>query len=148
MIRYAITTHEGLVIGTGTAPSFLDARESCKDIGVPVLLDEDQSPVPFGHYFAGRVMVETPARPGPWADWNGAEWFDPRPPEAVYRAAMAALRSERDRRLTASDWTQMADAPLNNAQREAWREYRTALRDLTETTPDLENPVWPTPPKT
>lgn len=59
-------------------------------------------------------------------------------------AAWAALRVERDRRLTASDWTQLPDAPVDQA---AWAAYRTALRALPDTTSDPYAPVWPVPPQ-
>lgn len=57
---------------------------------------------------------------------------------------MDAVRRERDRLLAASDYTQMPDAPLNADQRDAWRAYRQALRDLPAT--DLNSIVWPTAP--
>lgn len=53
------------------------------------------------------------------------------------------LRKERDRRLAASDWTQVPDAPVDQA---AWAAYRQALRDLPANTTDPRNPAWPTPP--
>lgn len=37
------------------------------------------------------------------------------------------LRIQRDKLLVASDWTQVADAPVD---KQAWAEYRQALRDL------------------
>jgi hypothetical protein len=40
----------------------------------------------------------------------------------------AQVRSERNALLAASDWTQVADAPVNKA---AWATYRQALRDVT-----------------
>jgi len=43
---------------------------------------------------------------------------------------MRWLREERNRLLAESDWTQMPDAPLDERARQAWREYRQALRDL------------------
>ena len=43
---------------------------------------------------------------------------------------MEWLREERNRLLAESDWTQMPDAPLDARTRQAWREYRQALRDL------------------
>lgn len=46
------------------------------------------------------------------------------------RLAMPHVRRERDERLTASDWTQMADSPLSPEKRAAWAAYRQALRDL------------------
>jgi hypothetical protein len=45
-------------------------------------------------------------------------------PERHY---MADVRRERNERLNASDWTQVADAPVDQT---AWATYRQALRDL------------------
>jgi hypothetical protein len=53
------------------------------------------------------------------------------------------IRTERDRLLSASDWTQVADAPVDQA---AWAEYRQALRDVPEQEGFPENVVWPTEP--
>ena len=39
----------------------------------------------------------------------------------------AGIRLERDAKLTQSDWTQVADAPVDQA---AWATYRQALRDI------------------
>ena len=44
--------------------------------------------------------------------------------------AQAGLRLLRDEALRASDWTQMADSPLSTADKTAWANYRTYLRDL------------------
>jgi hypothetical protein len=59
----------------------------------------------------------------------------------------AQVRAQRDRLLTASDWTQVADAPVDKA---AWAEYRQALRDLpqAEGFPNVEfphDPFWVAP---
>jgi hypothetical protein len=40
----------------------------------------------------------------------------------------AQVRSERNKKLSATDWTQVADAPVDKA---AWAAYRQALRDIT-----------------
>lgn len=56
------------------------------------------------------------------------------------------MRTKRDRLLSASDFTQMPDSPLSASQREAWRLYRQALRDLPETASDLASVEWPIPP--
>jgi hypothetical protein len=55
------------------------------------------------------------------------------------------VREERNRLLTNSDWTQLADAPITN--KAAWAAYRTALRNVPETQTDPFNIVWPTPPQ-
>jgi hypothetical protein len=43
-------------------------------------------------------------------------------------AQAAQVRAERNSKLSASDWTQVADAPVDQA---AWATYRQALRDIT-----------------
>jgi hypothetical protein len=52
------------------------------------------------------------------------------------------FKSVRNKLLTQSDWTQMADAPLTEAERVEWRVYRQLLRDLPATT-DVANPDFP-----
>ncbi|MCP4564073.1 MAG: hypothetical protein GY873_30065 [Bosea sp.] len=61
-------------------------------------------------------------------------------------AAWAVLRAERNLRLVASDWTQMPDAPLSEAQRAAWVAYRQALRDLPGGLADPAAVSWPEAP--
>ena len=46
--------------------------------------------------------------------------------------AMDALRTERNLRLVNSDYTQLPDVNLTEAQVEAWRVYRQELRDITD----------------
>ena len=58
--------------------------------------------------------------------------------------ALADLREQRNARLTASDWTQLPDAPTANAA--AWKVYRQALRDLPQRTVYPNAPQWPTAP--
>ena len=53
------------------------------------------------------------------------------------------MRQKRNALLSACDWTQVPDAPVDRA---AWAEYRQALRDLPANTTDPRNPNWPTTP--
>lgn len=72
---------------------------------------------------------------------------EPRPepiPEPSDEDVLAQIRSERDRLLSSSDWTQMPDVKWD--KREAWAKYRQKLRDITKQA-DLRNVTWPTPPK-
>ena len=39
------------------------------------------------------------------------------------------FREKRDRKLAASDWTQMPDSPLSDSKKAEWATYRQALRD-------------------
>lgn len=57
-----------------------------------------------------------------------------------------ALRVQRDTELAECDWTVLADSPLNTTDKNAWKAYRTALRDLPENTEDPASPVWPSKP--
>lgn len=41
------------------------------------------------------------------------------------------VREERNSRLNSSDWTQLPDSPLTEEQKNAWRQYRQELRDIT-----------------
>ena len=58
-------------------------------------------------------------------------------------AAWNNLRAQRNRLLSSCDWTQVPDAPVDQA---AWAAYRQALRDLPDNTIDPFNPVWPQQP--
>jgi hypothetical protein len=73
-------------------------------------------------------------------DYDGTNFIAP--PEPV--PTVEEVRTERDRLLKASDWTQVADAPVDQA---AWAEYRQALRDVPEQEGFPENVVWPTKPE-
>ena len=56
------------------------------------------------------------------------------------------LREQREKKLSASDWTQFPNNPLTPEKRAEWETYRQALRDLPANTTDPTNVTWPTPP--
>ena len=58
---------------------------------------------------------------------------------AQLEAKKAQVRADRNQRLAACDWTQLADSPVD---KQAWGAYRQALRDISaqEGFPDV---VWP-----
>lgn len=64
-------------------------------------------------------------------------------PNATDAQVMEQLRLIRDALLAQSDWTQVADAPVDQP---AWATYRQALRDLPANTADPREAVWPEPP--
>jgi hypothetical protein len=57
--------------------------------------------------------------------------------------AESNIRSQRDDRLTRSDWTQVADAPVD---KQAWADYRQALRDVPSQAGFPYSVVWPVAP--
>jgi hypothetical protein len=68
--------------------------------------------------------------------------------EAAYKAAKDAeqaksVRQQRGEKLKDSDWTQVADAPVDQA---AWATYRQALRDVTAQSGFPWTVDWPTIP--
>lgn len=71
--------------------------------------------------------------------------------ESAYRAridteAGTSVRAERDKKLTDTDWTQMADSPLSDSDKTAWATYRQSLRDLPTATGFPHTMTWPTEP--
>jgi hypothetical protein len=63
---------------------------------------------------------------------------DPAKVQAKLDQAWTALRTERNRRLAASDWTQLVDSHLSQEKKDAWAAYRQELRDLPD---ELANTV-------
>lgn len=58
--------------------------------------------------------------------------------------AWRKLRQDRDRLLSACDWSQLPDAKVD---RDVWATYRQELRDLPDLTTDPFNPNWPKEPE-
>lgn len=52
-------------------------------------------------------------------------------------------RTKRNKLLADSDWTQVADAPVDQS---AWATYRQALRDITEQNGFPNEVTWPVEP--
>jgi len=94
---------------------------------------------PFEYYIKDQTACLMPDRPdypcyfdtqiGQWLWDEAASW--------------SVFRRERNRRLAACDWTQVPDAPVDQA---AWAAYRQQLRDLPFNTSDPRNPIWPEQP--
>jgi len=57
-------------------------------------------------------------------------------------------RSNRDKKLAETDWTQVNDSPLSNEDKTAWATYRQELRDLSDLDawPNLADEDWPVAP--
>jgi hypothetical protein len=88
----------------------------------------------------------TPNGNVPFTPEEEAEWDAM---EAEYAAgandrAAAEIRTERDAKLTSCDWTQVADAPVDQA---AWATYRQALRDIPSQAGFPNEITWPTEPE-
>ena len=83
--------------------------------------------------------------------FDGSSWLQQWSVEALTQqeidgmnaAQASAVRDERTRRLAACDWTQLADAPVDDL---AWATYRQALRDIPLQAGFPWTVVWPTEP--
>ena len=112
-------------------------------------------------YFADSPIV--PVTPGirlevpeglSWSDVKGVQGedgsvtleADPVKVQAKIDAAWAALRAERNRRLTATDWVALSDAHLSQDRKDAWFAYRQELRDLPDVVTDPLAVEWPLDP--
>lgn len=72
-----------------------------------------------------------------WIEDDPATEFIPPPPTAD------EIRVQRNQLLAASDWTQVPDAPVDQA---AWATYRQALRDIPQQAGFPTDIAWPTKP--
>jgi len=87
----------------------------------------------------GQLVEMTDAEQKEFDDKNTA-WDNDAP-----NRRMAELRRQRDALLTETDYMALGDVTLSDA----WKTYRQALRDITDTTPSddaLSNITFPTKP--
>jgi hypothetical protein len=85
--------------------------------------------------------------PNPQPGFAEEELTEDHPSLAGSGPAWGEFRAERNRRLAACDWTQLADTPLAEVARAAWANYRHLLRELPAV---VESPAacdWPLPPE-
>ena len=70
----------------------------------------------------------------------------PAVPEPTAEQQEMQVRAQRNSLLSLSDWTQLADAPLTAEKKQAWAEYRQALRDVPEQADFPDAVAWPMAP--
>tara|TARA_Y100000004_G_C8820550_1_gene371732 strand:+ start:304 stop:780 length:477 start_codon:yes stop_codon:yes gene_type:complete len=58
-----------------------------------------------------------------------------------------SIRSNRNRLLLESDWTQFNDSPLDKQSKTAWLHYRQELRDITSQNKFPYEVIWPKKPQ-
>lgn len=106
------------------------------DIGLYELTVSDQPKLEESYLTSHYVDVEVNQRDGAWFLDYVVKQYD---------TATAEFRSRHHRNelLSSSDWTQLADCPVNSA---FWATYRQELRDIPEQEGFPYNVVWPTEP--
>lgn len=125
-----------VVMGNVSLPAVIDS-DACDVAGVDPVLESPQ-PELEPHEIAVIVGAEQD-KLGNWVKKWDVRRQSRRELAVVKDAELTALRQERNRLLVASDWTQLLDSPVD---KEAWAEYRQALRDL----PAQDDKTWPEEP--
>lgn len=89
---------------------------------------------------------------GKQAYWNGSAWEiqnvpppEPEPQPEIPPITWEYIRAERDGLLFNSDWAVLPDADPKPSK-QAWLDYRQALRDVPQNFPTPESVVWPQKP--
>jgi hypothetical protein len=100
-------------------------EEVLEALGADVVFEGPQAQ-PSRYQFAFRDGVEQ--IDGKWYTKYSVADMDQEAKDALDTTQAEAMRKQRTDKLKDSDWTQVADAPVDKA---AWATYRQALRDIT-----------------
>lgn len=115
--------------------------ELVQNLGLDAIFESPQ-PTTTRYQTAYKNGVEQDAN-GKWVwAWHIAE-LDEEAKAAKDAEQAAAVRATRDQRLFESDWTQLADAPVDQV---VWATYRQSLRNLSEQPGFPWDITWPVKP--
>jgi len=112
--------------------------EVLAELGASVVLEGAQAS-PTRYQTAYRDGVEE--IDGKWYTKYSVADMDDEAKTAKDAEQAKSVRTTRDEKLKDSDWTQVADAPVN---KETWATYRQELRDLTKQVGFPWDIEWPT----
>jgi len=114
--------------------------ETLNDFGATVVLDGPQlSPTRYQITYRDGVQEID----GQWYTKYSVADMSDEAKTAKDAEQAKSVRTQRDEKLKDTDWTQVADAPVD---KEAWATYRQALRDLPSATGFPWGMTWPTEP--
>ena len=95
------------------------------------------------YYKGGEWKDRADKSATPYFTWKDEAWV------LDSDALWVEIREDRNRRLYASDWTQLDDCKLSLTKKGEWTEYRQALREVPTNNSDVthaDNVVWPDQP--
>jgi hypothetical protein len=120
-----VTEHEFRAMHSNTSMPQQLSEELINDFGADVVFEGPQAqPTRYQVGFAdGVVQID-----GKWYTKHSVAEMDADAITAKNEEQANSVRQQRNDKLKASDWTQVADAPVDQA---AWATYRQALRDVT-----------------
>ncbi len=122
--------------------------EVMEAIGVDPVFEGPQATGGTAYQYSMRQGVEQQADGKWYTKYVLGPVFANSQEQADYEARMdedqaSLVRLARNRKLSDSDWTQLADAPVDDL---AWATYRQALRDIPNQEGFPWNVTWPTEP--
>ena len=98
---------------------------------------------PYDH-LTQKLVPSAPYVEGQWVYCVVVEALSEDEVVAAKQSSLASVRSQRNAKLAACDWTQLADSNVNKA---VWAVYRQQLRDMPASIADARLGVtWPTEP--
>ena len=98
----------------------------------------------MAHKLVNGIQVELTAEEIAQRQAEEQAWL-----EGAFDRAIADLRQRRNGLLSSSDWTQLPDTTLTTAEKTAWMNYRTELRNITNgltTVEEVNSVAFPTKP--
>ena len=114
--------------------------EILASLGASVVLEGPQaSPTRYQTTFRDGVQEID----GQWFTKYSVAEIDDEAKTAKDAEQAKSVRTQRDEKLKATDWTQVSDAPVDKT---VWATYRQALRDLTKESGFPWDMTWPTEP--
>ena len=115
------------------------------DLTIVHIADEISDVTDFiqSNYYKDGNWHDREKKSGAYYTWENEDW--------VLDSALLweVIREGRDRRLQASDWTQVADNQLSDSKKAEWGTHRQALRDIpanNSSATDTDEVSWPTAP--
>lgn len=132
-------TTTGEIIQSGQCPDsdylLQQVPENCLIIDLP----SD----PSNQYIQNNQVFDKPSKPNDFSvfDYSLKQWVPNSDLAENY------VKTNRNRLLYQSDWTQLPNSPLTTEKQQEWAVYRQQLRDITSQSGYPFNVVWPTQPE-
>jgi hypothetical protein len=131
--------------GKIVAIAFAENPEKFSIVPPYLVLDDKQRVDPVDYYVKQGKLTSKGPKPTDRSvfDYVSQTWFEPDFSPEEEAALSEKMRTERNLLLASTDWTQIADAPVDQA---AWATYRQALRDVPSQPGFPLDVDWPTKP--
>ena len=100
-------------------------------------------------YYKNNEFKQLPEKPSNYHIWNleTEQWQEPENyQQLLFNEAASKVKRERQRLLTATDWTDTVSASTRLENYNEWQFYRQQLRDITTLEGYPFNVIWPTQP--